>query len=53
MSARIRARRVAGFFELLRDCCALDPGAVVGSAAYGPPYFDRFLEAWLEYQPGA
>jgi len=39
--------QVTGFFELLRDCCALDPGAVVVPAeSEGPPYPDRFLEAW-------
>jgi hypothetical protein len=52
--------QVAGFFELLRDCCALDPGAVVVPAeSEGPPYPDRFLQAWASYahsgqvEPGA
>jgi hypothetical protein len=43
--------QVAGFFELLRDCCALDPTAVVVPASCeGPPYPDRFLRAWLSYK---
>jgi hypothetical protein len=42
--------QVAGFFELLRDCCALDPAAVVMPAeGEGPPYPDRFLRAWSSY----
>jgi hypothetical protein len=43
--------RVAGFFELLGDCCALDSGAVVVPADFeGPPYPDRFLGAWSLYR---
>ena len=39
--------QVVGFFELLRDCCTLDPGAVVVPAnSEGPPYPDRFAQAW-------
>jgi hypothetical protein len=50
--------QVAGFFELLRDCCGLDPSAVVVPAEFeGPPYPDRFLRAWSSYnrhaEPGA
>jgi hypothetical protein len=46
--------QVAGFFELLRDCCFLDPGAVVIPADFeGPPYPDRFLQAWSAYKVGA
>jgi hypothetical protein len=47
------ASQVAGFFELLRDCCALDGGAVVTLAEHeGPPYPDRFVQAWLSYNSG-
>lgn len=43
--------QVVGFFELLRDCCALDPSAVVVPAEFeGPPYPDRFMRAWLSYK---
>jgi hypothetical protein len=43
--------QVAGFFELLRDCCVLDPGAVVIPADFeGPPYPDRFLQSWSAYK---
>jgi hypothetical protein len=42
--------RVAGFFELLRDCCDLDAGATVAPAnSEGPPYSERFAEAWRSY----
>lgn len=42
--------QVAGFFDLLGDCCVLDPGAVVVPAeSEGPPYPDRFLRAWGSY----
>jgi hypothetical protein len=42
--------QVAGFFELLRECCALDPSAVVVPAtSEGPPYPQRFLRAWSSY----
>ncbi len=43
--------RVAGLFELLRDCCALDPGATVTPAEFeGPPEPARFLGAWSAYR---
>jgi hypothetical protein len=43
--------QVAGFFELLLDCCTLDPAAVVVPAEQeGPPYPDRFLQAWSSYK---
>jgi hypothetical protein len=46
--------QVAGFFELLRDCCSLDSTAVVMPARYdGPPYSDRFLRAWSSYKAQA
>lgn len=42
--------QIAGFFELLWDCCAPDPGAIVVPAENeGPPYPDRFLRAWSAY----
>ncbi len=45
--------QVAGFFELLRDCCRLASGAVVVPAeCEGPPYPDRFLWAWSSYAGG-
>ncbi len=44
------AAQVSGFLELLHDCCALDPAAVVAPAEFeGPPYPDRFLRAWSAY----
>jgi len=43
--------QVAGFFDLLRDCCVLAPGAVVVSAvSEGPPYSARFSLAWAWYR---
>jgi len=36
---------VGGFFGLLRDCCALDPGAVVALAIDSPPFPERFERA--------
>jgi hypothetical protein len=43
--------QVVGFFELLRDCGALDPSAVVVPAEFeGPPYPDRFMRAWSSYK---
>ena len=50
--------QLAGFFELLRDCCVLDPSAaVVPADCEGPPDPDRFLRAWSAYnehaEPGA
>ena len=42
--------QIAGFFELLRDCCALDPSAIVVPAEFeGPPYPERFIQAWSAY----
>jgi hypothetical protein len=42
--------QVAGFFEILWDCCALDPGARVAPAdCEGPPYPERFSRAWASY----
>jgi hypothetical protein len=42
--------QVAGFFELLRECCALDPAAIIVPAEFvGPPYPDRFMQAWSAY----
>lgn len=41
---------IAGFFELLRECCAVAPGAVVVPASSeGPPYPERFARAWTSY----
>ena len=43
--------QVAGFFELLRDCCALDPAAaVVPADGEGPPYPAQFSRAWSSYR---
>lgn len=42
--------QIIGFFELLRDCCALDANAVVIPAEFeGPPYPERFLQGWSSY----
>ena len=42
--------RVAGLFELLRDCCDLDPNAGVRPADLeGPPFPERFMRAWSSY----
>jgi hypothetical protein len=42
--------QVAGFFELLKDCCAVDPGADIRPAeSEGPPYPDRFQRARAWY----
>jgi len=42
--------QVAGFFELLRECCALDPGAsVVPAKGEGPLYPDQFVNAWRRF----
>jgi hypothetical protein len=42
--------QVAGFFELLRDCCALDPAArVVPADVEGPPYPELFSTVWASY----
>ena len=46
--------QVAGFFELLRDCCRLAAGALVVPAdCEGPPYPKRFLQAWSSFVGGA
>jgi hypothetical protein len=43
--------QIAGFFELLKDCCALDPSAVVEPAKFdGPPYPEIFARAWASYK---
>ncbi len=43
--------QVAGFFELLRDCCALDPASTVAPAIFeGPPYPERFSRAWSSFR---
>lgn len=43
--------QVAGLFELLWDCCALDTHAVVEpESPEGPPYPERFMIAWTEFQ---
>ncbi len=43
--------QIAGFFELLRDCCELDPAATVAPAEWeGPPQPDCFLRTWLAYR---
>ncbi len=45
------AAQAAGFFELLWDCCALDPAAVVVPAeCEGPPYPEQFSQAWASYR---
>ena len=42
--------QIAGFFELLRDCCNLDSAAVVVPSLFGgPSYTERFLRAWSSY----
>jgi hypothetical protein len=42
--------QVAGFFELLKDLCNLDSSAVIVPAKFeGPPYPERFLQAWSMY----
>lgn len=46
--------QVAGFFELLWDCCSLDPGAVVvPDECEGPLHPDQFLKAWASYKERA
>jgi hypothetical protein len=50
MGAQWGPAEVEGFFDLLRDCCAIDPGGVVLPAqCEGPPYPDRFAQAWATY----
>jgi hypothetical protein len=42
---------VAGFFELLRDCCAIDLAAMVIPANFeGPPYPELFSRTWSLYR---
>ena len=39
--------QVVGFFELLWDCCDCDSKAtVVPADCEGPPFPDRFMDAW-------
>ena len=46
--------QIAGFFELLRDCCTLDSAAVVEPSVFGTlSYKDRFLRAWSSYNKQA
>jgi len=43
--------QVSGFFEMLKDCCSLDPAAIVIPAEFdGPPKPERFVQAWAAYQ---
>ena len=43
--------QVVGFFELLKECCALDPAAVVEpEPGEGVPEPEQFRRAWTEYQ---
>jgi hypothetical protein len=50
MGTEWRPPQVVGFFELLRDCCAIDAGAVVAPAEFeGPPNPERFAQAWAHY----
>jgi hypothetical protein len=45
--------QVAGFFELIRDCCAIAHSAVVVPASFeGPPYPDKFASVWARYSKG-
>lgn len=44
------ACKIAGFFNLLMDCARLAPGAQVTPAEFeGPPFPDRFMDAWRAY----
>ena len=46
--------RIAGFFELLRDCCVLDSAAIVDPSPFATQsYTDRFLRAWSSYNKQA
>lgn len=46
--------QVAGFFDLLRECCDLAPTAIIVTAEFeGPPYPDRFIRAWALYKKHA
>ena len=46
--------QIAGFFELLRDCCNLDSAAIVEPSVFGGPlYADRFLRTWSSYNKQA
>ena len=43
--------QVAGFFQLLWDCCALDLAAIVMPAEFeGPPYPELFSRLWFAYK---
>lgn len=41
--------QISGFFELLKNCCALDPAAVVMPGRDGPSCPERFERAWASY----
>jgi len=42
--------QIAGFFELLRDCCKIDPNAIVVPADFeGPPFPEQFARTWASY----
>jgi len=43
---------VAAFFALLRECCSLDPGAIVLPGYPDPPCPDRFVTAWSAFVRG-
>ncbi len=46
--------QIAGFFELLRDCCTLDSAAIVDPSPFATQgYTDRFLQAWSLYNKQA
>jgi hypothetical protein len=46
--------QIAGFFELLRDCCVLDSAAIVDPSPFATQsYTDRFLRAWSSYNKQA
>jgi hypothetical protein len=54
MGPEWNSAKVAGFFELLRDCCALEPTAVVVPASSeGPPDPRQFSEVWNRYVEAA
>lgn len=50
MGAEWGPAEVHGFFELLRECCNLARGpTIIMPECEGPPYPDRFLQAWASY----